>query len=488
MFALLFLLHCFLLVPAMPGASFGDSAAALCNSTKSVSEQHVCCFELARKSGSEHTFACLLDETWGGLDQSATAGRMAVTKLRSILESSVRVWWRESSTRMAFVAEAGMGESASVAAARFCHLLSMRGSASGVRIANASACAAELASKLRLKRGYAGQVPARFHMARWRLEGALLRHIGPSALFRIEGHTGLFPFKIGLMQQLARAVVEERRAHASPTSHIAPLQVCEIGFNVGHSAVAWLTALPLPTRLLHGHELGEANRQATSAPPVRVLAFELHGPDHGATAVAVRHIHTAYGNDSLTIVHGNSSSTIPQYTAALKLALRYRKPAHANTHPANCSAGESGVDHIGQAAQRVARKCDIVFVDGDHSNAGAFRDIKNARELVRRSGQSGLLGNDGNDGSAYDEDAHVLLMDDVGVLPKATIATAAVGSAGHSEPEQAEELEEGPRLAWQRAQLQGLVEELGRVDELQADLPLPIAARGHAMAYGHYHF
>ena len=111
--------------------------------------------------------------------------------------------------------------------------------------------------------------------------------------------------------------------------------------------------------------------------------------------------------------------------------------------------------HVGQAAQRVARKCDIVFIDGDHSDAGAFRDIKNARELVRHSSQSGLLGNDGNISSAYDEHAHVLLMDDVGVLPKATIAKAAVGSAGHSEPAQAEEFEKGPRLAWQKAQFEG---------------------------------
>lgn len=126
-----------------------------------------------------------------------------------------------------------------------------------------------------------------------------------------EGHVFMFQPKVDLMVQYAR----DPRVRT----------VCEIGFNVGHSALIWL-----------------ANNAR-----VRVVAFDM------CSSACVRHmaayLNAAYG-DRLELHCGDSVSSVREYAS---------EAAHAGM-------------------------CDVLLVDGGHEGDVPLHDLRNFRVLARR--------------------------------------------------------------------------------------------------------
>jgi len=101
-----------------------------------------------------------------------------------------------------------------------------------------------------------------------------------------------------------------------------PLQLCEVGFNAGHSATQFLTANPLAT----------------------LLSFDLVENDY--VQVALTAVATLFpGRHQLR--RGSSALTVPQFHA-----------------------------------EQPAFQCNVIFVDGDHTFEGAWADLKNMAQLA----------------------------------------------------------------------------------------------------------
>lgn len=101
--------------------------------------------------------------------------------------------------------------------------------------------------------------------------------------------------------------------------------VCEIGFNTGHSALMWLLANSY----------------------TQVVSFDIMR--HPYNSAAAEYLQNRFPN-RLEVIEGNSTQSV-------------RKFAAANTH----------------------RKCDIVFIDGDHNYDVPFLDIESLREMSHES-------------------------------------------------------------------------------------------------------
>ncbi|CAN0191442.1 unnamed protein product, partial [Ectocarpus fasciculatus] len=106
--------------------------------------------------------------------------------------------------------------------------------------------------------------------------------------------------------------------------------ICEVGFNAGHSSLNWL---------LNSH------------PSTRVLAFDLGAHEYVGAA---RDFLQAVFPGRLELVLGDSIETVPAHTAA------------------------------DAAAGRDPRVCDLVFVDGNHSEEGTYADLVNFAAKANR--------------------------------------------------------------------------------------------------------
>ncbi|CAM9243873.1 unnamed protein product [Ectocarpus sp. 12 AP-2014] len=107
-------------------------------------------------------------------------------------------------------------------------------------------------------------------------------------------------------------------------------KICEVGFNAGHSSLNWL---------LHSH------------PSTKILAFDLG--EHEYMKHALDYLQAMFPG-RLEVLIGDSSVTIPAYVVAE------------------------------EAAGRKPQACNILFVDGDHSEDGAYADLVNFRVLASR--------------------------------------------------------------------------------------------------------
>ncbi|CAM9845751.1 unnamed protein product, partial [Discosporangium mesarthrocarpum] len=107
--------------------------------------------------------------------------------------------------------------------------------------------------------------------------------------------------------------------------------VCEIGFNAGHSALNWLL---------------------NTGPDTKVVAFDLGG--HPYVIHAVQYLQQNLFPGRLDLVLGSSQETVPSY--ALQL----------------------------EAQGKGSGPCNILFVDGDHTQAGALADLENFERLANR--------------------------------------------------------------------------------------------------------
>eukprot|EP00752_Nemacystus_decipiens_P004609 g4208.t1 len=107
--------------------------------------------------------------------------------------------------------------------------------------------------------------------------------------------------------------------------------ICEVGFNAGHSSLNWLLS---------------------SHPSTNILAFDLGEYDYMEHALDFL---SEVFPGRLTVVVGDSAVTVPAYATSEEMA------------------------------GRDPRVCGVVFVDGDHSEEGAYTDIFNLQALTSRN-------------------------------------------------------------------------------------------------------
>eukprot|EP00752_Nemacystus_decipiens_P004608 g4207.t1 len=107
--------------------------------------------------------------------------------------------------------------------------------------------------------------------------------------------------------------------------------ICEVGFNAGHSSLNWLLS---------------------SHPSTNILAFDVGEYDYMNHALDFLE---AVFPGRLKVVVGDSAVTVPAYATVEKMA------------------------------DRDPRVCGVVFVDGDHSEEGAYADIVNLQALASRN-------------------------------------------------------------------------------------------------------
>ncbi|KAK4524409.1 hypothetical protein GAYE_SCF03G2310 [Galdieria yellowstonensis] len=108
-------------------------------------------------------------------------------------------------------------------------------------------------------------------------------------------------------------------------AHVTTRQptICEVGFNAGHAAVTWLSALPNAT----------------------YIGFDKAA--HRYTQPCVEYLKRYFGTHRIEIHYGSSETTVWEY---------------ANQHPLTT--------------------CDIFHIDGQHYGELPFQDIANAKRLV----------------------------------------------------------------------------------------------------------
>ena len=209
------------------------------------------------------------------------------------------------------------GESAAAAARRSCAV---------VPYLHATAdCEAEAAAEIIRLRGAHNAVPAGFGQMRIDLEEYLQERFscpaGETCVALFEGGTYSYPFKLHAMRNLLGHVLRDRA-----TAEF--VEVCEVGFNAGHSTLLWLMA----------------------DPRVRVRAFDLGV--HWYSPHVTGFFDAAFDAGRVEVTFGDSQQTLPAFAASFN-----------STEPPEF--------------------CDLIFVDGDHHYAAALSDLRNLRAAAR---------------------------------------------------------------------------------------------------------
>ena len=209
------------------------------------------------------------------------------------------------------------GESAAAAARRSCAV---------VPYLHATAdCEAEAAAEIIRLRGAHNAVPAGFSQMRIELEEYLQERFecpaGETCVALFEGGTYSYPFKLHAMRNLLGHVLRDRAASKT-------VEVCEVGFNAGHSTLLWLM----------------------QDPRVRVRAFDLG--IHWYSPHVTGFFDAAFDAGRVDVTFGDSQQTLPAFAAAFN-----------STEPPEF--------------------CDLIFVDGDHHFDAALADLRNLRAAAR---------------------------------------------------------------------------------------------------------
>ena len=150
------------------------------------------------------------------------------------------------------------------------------------------------------------------------------------------------------------------REHAprEPASAGGVLSICEIGFNVGHSATAMLAG--------------------AAAGGVRVAA--LHAFDaviDGSVVTGWTRVREAFPDTHVTLTPGQSNDTVPLWASAAT-ALQGAPPAAAAPVPEPWQLPP----------------CDVIHIDGEHNNGAPAADWTNVQPLLRRDGRTLILFDD----------------------------------------------------------------------------------------------
>ncbi|KAJ1452946.1 hypothetical protein M885DRAFT_619413 [Pelagophyceae sp. CCMP2097] len=208
------------------------------------------------------------------------------------------------------------GEHAESAARRFCALQGLHSPA---------ACEAEAAAAVARARGYRRNFSGDYDAARGRLESAAVKGMDcGDGSCAVEGGTFFYPFKIVALRSMIDDVLKQKEG---------VVEVCEVGFNMGHSSLVWLMA----------------------SPRIRVRAWDL-----GATAYvpfAEKHLRAEFG-DRLQLEYGDSTQTLSAFAAEF-------------------------------ASEEPPEWCDVVFIDGGHSYAVAENDLLNLAKAARPAAKGG---------------------------------------------------------------------------------------------------
>ena len=232
------------------------------------------------------------------------------------------------------------GESAAAAARRSCAVVPY--------LHATDDCEAEAAAEIIRLRGAHNAVPAGFGQMRIELEEYLQERFecpaGEICVALFEGGTYSYPFKLHAsssvrinirtgsakqrrrrntqaMRNLLGHVLRDRAA----SQHV---EVCEVGFNAGHSTLLWLM----------------------QDPRVRVRAFDLG--IHWYSPHVTGFFDAAFDAGRVEVVFGDSQQTLPAFAAAF----------NSSSPP---------------------EFCDLIFVDGDHHYAAALADLRNLRAAAR---------------------------------------------------------------------------------------------------------
>ncbi len=160
-----------------------------------------------------------------------------------------------------------------------------------------------------------------YSIERQRLDCEVFKKIDKSEFQKVEGGIVFFPYKLPAMRSLLELLLDRR----NPDS---PFQVCEVGFNMGHSSLFWLL----------------------QSPTVSVRAFDIGMHDYAHRASS--YLSSRFGALRLSsgVIFGDSRETLPLHQLAVR---RGELPP-----------------------------CDLVFIDGGHSFEVAKSDILNFRGAV----------------------------------------------------------------------------------------------------------
>jgi len=177
------------------------------------------------------------------------------------------------------------GEAVAFAARRSCAALD----GSLALLHSAEDCEAEAAAEIHRLRGAYNALPAGFGQMRRQLEEYLVPRYecpaGETCVALFEGGTYSYPFKFHAMKNLLGQVLRDRVTQ----KHV---EVCEVGFNAGHSTLLWLI----------------------EDPRVRVRAFDLG--IHWYSKHVVGFFDEVYGPGRVDVVFGDSQETLPTFAAA----------------------------------------------------------------------------------------------------------------------------------------------------------------------------
>ena len=216
--------------------------------------------------------------------------------------------------------EAARGESSHDASRRTCENLR---ASHALKPEFLPACIEEGARKINASRGLKHLIPHSYSYERQLLECDVFRLEPGEEGGReyVEGGTVFYPFKFPALQSLLEVLLINRNP-------LSPLQVCEVGFNLGHSSLFWL--LFSPSVNVRAFDLGEHSYSHRSSS----YLFSRFGPSRFAAGVTF----------------GDSRSTLPSHLSAV---------LSGDLPP-----------------------CDVVFIDGGHSFDVATSDIANLRGAV----------------------------------------------------------------------------------------------------------
>jgi hypothetical protein len=143
------------------------------------------------------------------------------------------------------------------------------------------------------------------------------------------GHSGNLPEQTRLLFELVRAELP-----AALPAAPAGLVLCEIGFNVGHSAATFLSA--------------------AAAKGAKVRAYNVFDMDENPSVrQGYEHLRSVFSETAFSFMPGDSAKTLPAWTQG---------PA--------------------------AMPCDMFHIDGAHAGGGPALDWANVRRVIRADGSS----------------------------------------------------------------------------------------------------
>ena len=188
----------------------------------------------------------------------------------------------------------------------------------------------------------------------------------------ISFHRQLFSNAIKLdagLEGTSGTILNQTLGYFNIATAIAPLSLCEVGFNAGHSASTFLFASPSHASYL-GFDLGK------ELSPIMTKRIK-HG-NHSYTTSSIEMIRSYFKNHSADDVTANSSSSSSR-REKIKVVI-----------------GDSTVKVPEFFLQHVNFRCDLVHIDGGHFGNIPMVDFINMAFYAREDGKTVVIMDDTN--------------------------------------------------------------------------------------------